>query len=105
MGRLHGDGPRFFRSADRFSAGYSFEQRHAAAFSPAERKSFRSNARAWAFFESQPPFYRRTATWWVVSAKRDETRARRLGLLMADSARGLRIGPMRREPSAARLAR
>ena len=41
-----------------------------------------------------PPSYRRPATWWVVSAKRDETRERRLTTLIADSAAGRKIKPL-----------
>ena len=49
---------------------------------------FRANADAWKFFQSRPPGYRHQATWWVISAKREETRARRLATLIADSAAG-----------------
>ena len=58
----------------------------------------RANKAAWAFFQSQPPGYRRVLTWWIVSAKQVETRAR-LGLLIEDSAAGRRIGPMPRPGS------
>ena len=50
---------------------------------------------AWAFFEAQPPCYRQQAIWWVISAKKPETRERRLALLIADSAAGERIKPLR----------
>jgi uncharacterized protein YdeI (YjbR/CyaY-like superfamily) len=73
------------------TARYSFE-RDEASFSPAQLKAFRSNRAAWEFFHSQPPYYRRVATSWVVSAKKEETRARRLSTLIADSAAGRRIG-------------
>jgi uncharacterized protein YdeI (YjbR/CyaY-like superfamily) len=78
------------------SAVYSFEQRAGATFADAELKRFRANRPAWRFFEAQPPGYRRIATFFVISAKRDETRARRLERLIADSANGLRIGLLRR---------
>ena len=58
---------------------------------------FRKAKRAWRFWESAPPSYRRLATHWVASAKRPETRARRLATLIAESAAGRRIGPTRRE--------
>jgi uncharacterized protein YdeI (YjbR/CyaY-like superfamily) len=70
---------------------YSFEQRHAARLDRAQEEEFRASAEAWAFFESQPPSYRRTAVYWVVSAKRPETRARRLATLIEDSAHGRRL--------------
>ena len=74
---------------------YSFE-RERVAFPPAYLKQFRANPAAWTFFQAQPPSYRKTATWFVLSARREDTRLRRLQLLISDSAEGLRIGPMRR---------
>jgi uncharacterized protein YdeI (YjbR/CyaY-like superfamily) len=70
---------------------YSFE-REAASFDDAERRRFKADEKAWAFFEEQPPGYRRVATFWVVSAKLKETRARRLAALIEDCANGRRIG-------------
>ena len=55
--------------------------------------TFRANRRAWAWFEAQAPSYRRSATWWVMSAKREETRARRLAVLIASSAKGAKAPP------------
>jgi hypothetical protein len=69
-----------------------------ARLSPAEERTFRARKGAWTFFQSQPPSYRATATWWVLSAKRDETRRRRLATLVEDSARGRRIGPLDSRP-------
>ena len=76
---------------------YSFEREH-VQFSPEQLARFRKNKRAWAFFESQPPSYRRPATWWVISAKQAATQERRLAQLIADSAAGLRIAQMRPAP-------
>ena len=78
------------RSAGR-SAIYSYEQREAATFDEAAERQFRANPKAWEFFQAQPPWYRRTATYKVISAKREETRQRRLAALIADSAGGRRI--------------
>ena len=50
----------------------------------------RKNKAAWVFFQTQPPSYRKTLGWWVVSAKKEETRLRRLAALIEDSARGRR---------------
>ncbi len=72
---------------------YSFENRN-AAFAPAEEKAFRADKKAWEYFSAMPPSYRRPAIWWVVSAKRDDTRARRLQTLIADSAAGRKIKPL-----------
>jgi uncharacterized protein YdeI (YjbR/CyaY-like superfamily) len=79
------------------SAIYAYEQRQNAAFDPAEEQQFRANAKAWRFFETQPPGYRTTATWWVISAKRPETRQKRLATLIADSAAGLPIAQLDRK--------
>jgi uncharacterized protein YdeI (YjbR/CyaY-like superfamily) len=78
------------RSDDR-SAIYAYEQRHETKLAPDQEREFRANERAWAFFETQPPWYRKNAIWWVVSAKREETRARRLRTLIEDSANGRRL--------------
>lgn len=58
---------------------------------------FRKHPGAWAFYSAQPPGYRKQATAWVTSAKREETRQRRLATLIEDSANGLRIRQLRRE--------
>jgi uncharacterized protein YdeI (YjbR/CyaY-like superfamily) len=78
------------RSDDR-SAIYAYEQRHDAKLAPDEEREFRANPRAWEFFQAQAPWYRKNALWWIVSAKREETRARRLRTLVEDSANGRRL--------------
>ena len=75
------------------SAVYSFEQRKAAQFSPRDVRRFREKPKAWAFFRAQAPFYQRTFTFWVVSAKKDETRLRRLDRVITASAKGEKIDP------------
>ncbi|HEY4319915.1 MAG TPA: YdeI/OmpD-associated family protein [Gemmatimonadales bacterium] len=69
---------------------YSYENA-AAEFPPLLLKAFREHARAWKFFQAQPPSYRRQMTYRVVSAKREETRLRRLNTLIAASAAGRRL--------------
>jgi uncharacterized protein YdeI (YjbR/CyaY-like superfamily) len=68
----------------------SFEQRP-AALPPDHQKTFKADRAAWAFYTSQAPWYQRTTTWWVISAVKPETQARRLATLMAASAKGRRI--------------
>jgi uncharacterized protein YdeI (YjbR/CyaY-like superfamily) len=75
---------------------YAYEQRSPTLETEYERR-FRANERAWAFFESQPPSYRKTANWWVVSAKKPETRDRRLAQLIECSEAGVRIPQLRRD--------
>ena len=73
------------------SGVYSFENapRRLAA---ADEKQFKADKTAWEFFQQQPPGYQRLAIWWVVSAKKPETRARRLGQLIAESRNARRLG-------------
>ncbi len=70
---------------------YAYEQREQAKLDAAAEKEFRANRKAWAFFSEQAPSYRRTATYWVISAKKEETRRRRLATLIADSAARRRL--------------
>ncbi len=58
---------------------------------------FKKHVEAWAFYESQPLGYRKQTIAWVTSAKREETRERRLATLIDDSANGLRIKQLRRK--------
>lgn len=81
----------FEARADDRSAIYSYEQRHGAVLAPGHEQRFRANPTAWAFFQAQPPSYRKVAVYWVTSAKREETRLRRLDTLIAHSAAGRRL--------------
>lgn len=96
-GRMRAAGRRAFdaRRADK-SGTYAFEQLTTPELDAAAEAEFRRAPEAWRFFQAQPPGYRRTVTWWVVSAKRPETRARRLTAVIEDSAAGRRIGLLRR---------
>jgi len=76
------------------TAVYSYE-REAAAFTPDEEQRFQTDSAAWADWQRRSPSYRRAVTYWVVSAKRPETRARRLDQVIDASAAGRLVGPMR----------
>jgi len=80
------------RTPDR-SAVYSYEQRQIAALSAAERRAVKARPTAWSFFEAQPPSYKKTVAWWIQSAKKPETRARRLQALIDCCARGQLVPP------------
>ncbi len=69
------------------SAIYSYEQRPQELPEPYASR-FSKNKKAWSFFQAQIPSYRKTITWWVLSAKKEETRRQRLDALIAMSARG-----------------
>jgi uncharacterized protein YdeI (YjbR/CyaY-like superfamily) len=77
------------------SGQYSYEQRPQTLPEPYEKK-MRRNPAAWKFFEARPPYYRKTVTWWVVSAKREETRLKRLDKLIEDCAKGHLISAFNR---------
>jgi uncharacterized protein YdeI (YjbR/CyaY-like superfamily) len=85
----------FERRTDDRTAIYSHEQRKAAKLEPDQERRLRADERAWAFFESQPPSYRRAAIHWVTSAKKPETRERRLAQLIECSAAGEPVPPLR----------
>jgi uncharacterized protein YdeI (YjbR/CyaY-like superfamily) len=73
---------------------YSYEQREAAELPAEYEERLRANRAAWEFWTSRPPSYRKAATWWVVSAKREETRERRLTHLIEDSQSGRTVPPL-----------
>jgi uncharacterized protein YdeI (YjbR/CyaY-like superfamily) len=80
------------------SASYSYEQRRSAKLDPEAEKSFRANRKAWHDFRGRPPGYRQTAIYWIVSAKRAATRARRLDQLIACSAAARPLPLLDRKP-------
>lgn len=75
---------------DKAGLNYSYETRRPMERALAAR--FKANVKAWAFFTAQPPGYQRIATWWVMNAKQEATRKRRFAQLLADSAKGVRLG-------------
>ncbi len=84
-GRMRPPGAAAF--ARRIASSYSFESRP-AELDPAYQKELRRNPRAWAFWQARPPGYRRTCCFWIISAKQDATRLRRLEVLIDCLARG-----------------
>jgi uncharacterized protein YdeI (YjbR/CyaY-like superfamily) len=76
---------------------YSFENRP-REFSPEFLKRFRANKKAWKFFEQQPTYATNLAIFRVMSAKKEETRERRLKQLIENSENGIRIGDISTEP-------
>ena len=84
------------RDNDR-SAIYAYEQRKTAKLPSAFEKRFRKQIDAWKFFQSQPPWYQRTSTYWVISAKKEETRTKRLATLIDCSARKKKIPSLNRD--------
>ena len=94
LGRMRPRGLSAFDARDEArSAIYSYENRH-RGLDPAHESEFRKHKQAWAFFQTLPPSYRNTAGYWVSSAKRPETRARRLAALIEHSRKNERIPPL-----------
>ena len=97
-GRMHPAGLAAFEARTPERTGvYSYENRPADLPS-VYLKQLRSNADAWRFWQAQSPSYRRAATWWVVSAKLEATRERRLATLIEDSAAGHVVKPLQPRP-------
>ena len=95
LGRVMPAGLAAFEARKPEKSGvYSYENRP-RRLDAAYEKKFRANKKAWEFFQSQAPYYQRTACAWVMTAKKEETRLRRLVVLIEDSAQGRRIGVMK----------
>lgn len=95
QGRMTPAGEAAFAARREDSPGtLSYERRHEAAFDPEQEAAFRANTSAWEWFGAQSPSYRSLATFWVVSAKRPETRARRLATLIECSSEERRVPPL-----------
>lgn len=89
----------FEKRSEEKSAIYSYEQRKSAQLAGPQEEKFRAKQRAWEFFQSQAPWYRRIATYWVISAKKEETREKRLAALIEYSERQKSVPPLARPAS------
>jgi uncharacterized protein YdeI (YjbR/CyaY-like superfamily) len=98
LGRMAPAGIAAYALRDPKKTGvYSFENAP-REFSASFEKKFRSNKKAWQFFEQQPPSVRRLSIFYVMSAKKEETRERRLTRLIESSEKGERIGMLEGKP-------
>ena len=77
------------------SGVYAFEQRD-VALSVDYLDEFKKNEKAWNYFKNEKPYYKKTAVYWVMSAKKEETRQRRLKALIEDSANEIKIKQLRK---------
>jgi uncharacterized protein YdeI (YjbR/CyaY-like superfamily) len=93
--RMASPGLAAFQNRRQHEAGYSYENRP-TKLDPGLEKQFKSNPKAWLFFTAQAPWYQRTSCFWVLSAKKEETRLKRLRILIADSEQGRKIGLLTR---------
>lgn len=95
--RMRAMGVAAFRQRTAEKSGtYAYEQRETAALRKRDEALLKQNPAAWKYFSNRPPGYRRLASHWVVSAKKEETRQKRLGRLIACSAASQPIGPLSR---------
>jgi uncharacterized protein YdeI (YjbR/CyaY-like superfamily) len=96
-GLVHAAGLKAFQERkEHRSRIYSYEQKELALDGPLGKR-LRQNRAAWTFFQAQPPWYRRTAGWWIISARKEETRLRRLEKLIACSESGEPIPALARK--------
>jgi uncharacterized protein YdeI (YjbR/CyaY-like superfamily) len=95
-GRVCEEGVRAFerRREDR-SGLYSFEQKIPPSLSDEYVARLRAVPEAWTDWQSRPPGYRRRATHWVMSAKKEETRERRMEAVIEECAAGRKVKPLR----------
>ena len=89
--RMQPAGLKAYEARKEYRSGiYSYEQRSPELVAPYAGK-LRRNKAAWKFFQAQPPYYRKMINWWIVSAKQEETRLKRLEKLIQLSANGQRV--------------
>jgi uncharacterized protein YdeI (YjbR/CyaY-like superfamily) len=93
QGRIAAPGLEAFQRRDRRERQYSYES-PPKRLDPQFEKRFRADGKAWAFWQAAPPSYRKGAMYWVMSPVREETRERRLGVLIESSRNGERVPPL-----------
>ena len=91
LARMQPAGLRAFEHRREEKSGIYAYENEARTLPPDDEKKLRATKKAWEFFNAQPPGYRRQSIYWITSAKKDETRARRLATLIEDSAAGRRL--------------
>jgi len=96
LGKMKPAGLQLF-NARQDTDGYSADHRNVPLSRDYEAR-IRANPPAWLFLSNLAPSYKRESIWWVMSAKKEETRLRRLGVLIASSGAGLKIPSLRKKP-------
>lgn len=96
LGLMHPAGiAAYEKRRDQKSEIYSYENKPERLTTEYEIL-FKSHSKAWSFFLLQPLSYQKTAIFWLMSAKQEKTRKKRLTELIADSEAGLKVKPLRR---------
>jgi uncharacterized protein YdeI (YjbR/CyaY-like superfamily) len=98
LGLMEPAGLRAFEQRTAAKSGIYAYENAPRTLSKEDEKKFRANRKAWTYFNAQAPSYQRVAIYWVMGAKREETRARRLALLIADSEEGRRLAAYTLKP-------
>jgi uncharacterized protein YdeI (YjbR/CyaY-like superfamily) len=92
-GRMKAAGLAVFAARDRSQpARGSYEQKRRVRLAPQHLREIRRDAAAWKYYRAVPPGYRQLVNWWIVSAKKPETQAKRLRTLIKACAEGRRLG-------------
>lgn len=96
QGQMQPAGLKAFEARNQAKAGsYSNENKdEARKLSDDYEQQFRANKKAWDYYQLQSPSYQRAANWWVMSAKQESTRIKRLATLIADSEKGQRLAQL-----------
>ena len=95
-GIVHEAGRKTFENRDPSKISSAAYEQGEIKFPSNYKKQFRSNKKAWAYFQSQNNSYKKTATWWVIKAKQEKTQLNRLERLIKDSENGTYIQLLQR---------
>jgi uncharacterized protein YdeI (YjbR/CyaY-like superfamily) len=95
QGKMRPEGMHMFRNRSDLR-GYTSHDRN-IPLAPSYEVLIRENASAWSFFCELAPSYKRESIWWVMSAKKEDTRIKRLGILIGSSEAGLKIPSLRKK--------
>ncbi|HEY5609940.1 MAG TPA: YdeI/OmpD-associated family protein [Thermoanaerobaculia bacterium] len=89
--RVRPPGLAAFEKRDEKKARAVSELRRGSRLDPASERAFKANETGWRFFTAQPPGYQKLCVFWVMDAKKEETRQKRLAILIATSAKETRV--------------
>jgi uncharacterized protein YdeI (YjbR/CyaY-like superfamily) len=95
LGKMRSEGMQVFNNRSD-TQGYTAEKRNVPLAKEYEEQ-IKENLPAWLFFSNLAPSYKRDSIWWVMSAKKEETQLKRLGILIASSEEGLKIPILRKK--------
>ncbi len=96
MGLMTEAGEAAFATRTEHKTGKAAYEQGDISLSKEQEKQFKANTKAWAYFQNETASYRKNAIWWVISAKQEATKIRRLATLISDSEAGLRRASQRR---------